>query len=141
LSVSISYHWQCAPSWRASQLWSFFPFTSWQSIRTQILISSRKKGCKHVARYRTFLLPSDSNWFYDHNKNPEYSFDPGSVISADCATFSAICDQGLSIALLNLGACSMLPRHMHVRAANAVVAMSDSTTTNMIHENDARMTT
>ena len=107
----------------------------------QILISSREKGCKHVTRYRTFLLPSDSNWFYDHNKNPEYSFDPGSVISADCAIFPAICDQGLSVALLNLGACSMLPRHMHVRTANAVVAMSDSTATYMIHENGARMTT
>ena len=87
------------------------------------------------------LLPNDSDWFYDHNNNPKFTFEPGSVTSADCATFPAICGHGLTVALLNLGPCSMLPPHLHPRAANAVVAVSGSTTTYMIQENGARMVT
>jgi quercetin dioxygenase-like cupin family protein len=86
-------------------------------------------------------LPTDSDWFYDHNKNDKYTFDPGSVTNANCATFPAICGHGLTVALLNLGPCSMLPPHSHPRAANAVVAVSGSTTTYMIQENGARMVT
>jgi Cupin len=89
----------------------------------------------------TLLLPNDCDWFYDHNENPKFTFEPGSVTNADCATFPAICGHGLTVALLNLGPCSMLPPHLHPRAANAVVAMSGSTTTYMIQENGARMVT
>ena len=87
------------------------------------------------------LLPNDSYWFYDHTQNSKYSFEPGSVTNADCATFPALCGHDLTVALLNLGPCSMLPPHLHPRAANAVIAMSGSTTTYMIQENGARMVT
>jgi oxalate decarboxylase/phosphoglucose isomerase-like protein (cupin superfamily) len=42
------------------------------------------------------------------------------------------------MAILNLGPCSMLPPHLHPRAANYVVAVSGTTQTFMINENGAR---
>lgn len=43
--------------------------------------------------------------------------------------------------MLNLGPCSMLPPHIHPRAANFVVAISGTTQTYMIAENGARTVT
>jgi hypothetical protein len=48
-------------------------------------------------------------WFYDHNTNPKFAFEPRSVTNANCATFPAICGHGLTAALLKLGPYSMLP--------------------------------
>ena len=87
------------------------------------------------------LLPDDSDWFYDHSGDPKYAFEPGSVTNANCTTFPATCGRGLTVALLNLGPCSMLPPHLHPRADNAVIAMSGSTNTYMVQENGARMVT
>jgi len=44
----------------------------------------------------------------------------------------------MTLAILNLGPCSMLPPHYHPRATNFVVAMSGETETYMITENGAR---
>lgn len=57
----------------------------------------------------TLLPPNDSDWFYDHNANPKFTFELGSVTDADCATFPSICGHSLTVALLNLSPCSMLP--------------------------------
>lgn len=43
--------------------------------------------------------------------------------------------------MLNLGPCSMLPMHLHARAANYVVAIHGNTTTYMYEENGARLVT
>ena len=43
--------------------------------------------------------------------------------------------------MLNLGPCSMLPPHLHPRAANYVVAVHGNTTTYMYEENGARLVT
>jgi oxalate decarboxylase/phosphoglucose isomerase-like protein (cupin superfamily) len=47
----------------------------------------------------------------------------------------------MTMAMLNLGPCSMLPPHLHPRATNFVVAVSGQTRTFMINENGARTVT
>ncbi|KAF2134591.1 RmlC-like cupin [Dothidotthia symphoricarpi CBS 119687] len=87
---------------------------------------------------RNTLLPADSDWYYDFFKHPYYNSTVGSVIAADAATFPALAGQGISISLLTLGPCSMLPPHLHPRATNLVTAISGNTTSYMIGENGVR---
>lgn len=88
---------------------------------------------------RLALLPEDSDWTYDFSKNPLYTWSPGSVVNANAATFPAATGLGMTVALLNLGPCAMLPPHLHPRATNFVVAVNGTTDTYMIQENGARM--
>jgi len=90
---------------------------------------------------RLALLPNDAQWIFDFTEQPTYSFSPGSVVNANAATFPASVGQGLTIAMLNLGPCSILPPHFHPRGANFVVAVAGNTTTYMIQENGARTVT
>jgi len=90
---------------------------------------------------RMKLLPDDSDWFFDFTKQEKYTFSPGGVINANAATFPATVGQGMTLAMLNLGPCSMLPPHIHPRATNFVVAISGTTRTYMIAENGARTVT
>ena len=89
----------------------------------------------NTARDRWNLISNYSSWVYDHYQNPHFTWCPGSVTVADKATFPALWDMDLTISLLYLGPCSMLPPHLHPRANNAVVAVSGSTNTYMIQEN------
>ena len=47
----------------------------------------------------------------------------------------------MTLAMLNLGPCAMLPPHYHPRATNLVVAVEGTTQTYMIEENGARVVT
>ena len=73
---------------------------------------------------RMKLLPSDSDWLFDFTKQEKYTFSPGGVVNANAATFPATVGQGLTMAMLNLGPCAMLPPHYHPRATNFVVSVS-----------------
>jgi hypothetical protein len=84
-------------------------------------------------------LPSDSDWIFDFTAQPSYTYSPGSVVNANTATFPAIVGNGMTLAMLNLGPCAMLPPHYHPRATNLVVAVAGTTNTYMIEENGARM--
>jgi hypothetical protein len=84
-------------------------------------------------------LSSDSDWLFDFTAQPSYSYSPGSVVNADAATFPASVGNGMTLAMLNLGPCAMLPPHYHPRATNMVVAVAGTTNTYMIEENGARM--
>ena len=84
-------------------------------------------------------LPSDSDWVFDFTTEPSYTYSPGSVVNANAATFPAIVGNGMTLAMLNLGPCAMLPPHYHPRATNLVVAVAGTTNTYMIEENGARM--
>ncbi|OAP58912.1 hypothetical protein AYL99_06209 [Fonsecaea erecta] len=90
---------------------------------------------------RMNLLPNDSDWLFDFTKQAQYTFSPGGVINANAATFPATVGHGMTMAMLNLGPCSMLPPHIHPRAANFVVAISGTTQTYMVAENGARTVT
>lgn len=85
------------------------------------------------------ILPSNSDWTYDFTTNQYYNFAPGGVSNANAATFPATKGLGLTMAILNLGPCSMLPPHYHPRATNFVVAISGTTHTYMINENGVPM--
>lgn len=90
---------------------------------------------------RLALLPNDSQWTFDFTEQSTYTFSPGSVVNANAATFPASVDNGLTLAIINLGPCSMLAPHYHPRGSNYVVAVSGNTTTYMIEENGARTVT
>ncbi|KAI1608604.1 RmlC-like cupin domain-containing protein [Exophiala viscosa] len=90
---------------------------------------------------RMDLLPDNSDWVFDFTKQDKYTFSPGGVVNANAATFPATVGQGMTMAMLNLGPCSMLPPHLHPRATNYVVAISGTTMTYMIAENGARTVT
>jgi oxalate decarboxylase/phosphoglucose isomerase-like protein (cupin superfamily) len=62
---------------------------------------------------------------------------PQKVTNANAATFPAATGYGMTMAILNLGPCSMLPPHFHPRATNFVVAVSGKTHTYMYTENGA----
>jgi hypothetical protein len=88
---------------------------------------------------RSALLPNDEDWFFDFNVQPITTYSPGSVVNANAATFPAMAGLGMTLAMLNLGPCAMLPPHMHPRATNMVMAIEGTTNTFMISENGARM--
>jgi hypothetical protein len=88
---------------------------------------------------RLALLSSDSDWLFDFTAQPSYTYSPGSVVNANAATFPAAVGNGMTMALLNLGPCAMLPPHYHPRATNFVVAVEGTTNTYMIEENGARL--
>ena len=90
---------------------------------------------------RMNLLPKDEDWLFDFTKSDKYTFAPGGVVNANAATFPATVGQGMTMAMLNLGPCSMLPPHFHPRATNFVTAISGQTRTFMIAENGARTVT
>jgi quercetin dioxygenase-like cupin family protein len=88
---------------------------------------------------RLALLSSDSDWIFDFTAQPSYTYHPGSVVNANAATFPAAVGNGMTMAMLSLGPCAMLPPHYHPRATNFVVAVEGTTNTYMIEENGARL--
>ncbi|KAF1833195.1 RmlC-like cupin [Decorospora gaudefroyi] len=84
---------------------------------------------------RAALLPNNEDWYYDFPAHSTYNAPTGAVINADAATFPALTGMGISIALLKLAPCGMLPPHLHPRATNLVTAITGNTTTYMIGEN------
>lgn len=84
---------------------------------------------------RAALLPNNEDWRFDFTAQPSYTYSPGSVVSANVASFPAAVGHGLTVAMLNLGPCAMLSPHLHPRAANFVTAVEGTTKTWMIQEN------
>jgi len=90
---------------------------------------------------RQKLLPDNSDWQFDFTKSDFYTFAPGGVVNMNAATFPAAKGNGLTLAMLNLGPCSMLPPHYHPRASNYVVSTKGKTTTYMYEENGGTLIT
>ncbi|KAF7913825.1 uncharacterized protein EAF01_000231 [Botrytis porri] len=87
----------------------------------------------------SFLLNNNLTWFFDFTTQPHYTYTPGAVVNADAATFPASTSYGMTMALINLGPCGMLPPHYHPRGTNFVVAVEGVTQTWMIEENGAKV--
>ncbi|GAM83510.1 hypothetical protein ANO11243_014980 [Dothideomycetidae sp. 11243] len=103
--------------------------------RNPALVAQLKAAATNLDRLA--LLSNSADWLFDFNIQPYSTFSPGGVINANAATFPATVGQGMTMAMLNLGPCSMLPVHVHPRAANYVVAIHGTTQTYMINENGA----
>jgi hypothetical protein len=87
---------------------------------------------------REALFQQNSDWTYDFSQHPNYNSETGAVIVADAASFTALTGQGMTISLLKLAGCGMLPPHLHPRATNLVTAITGNTSTWMIGENGVR---
>ncbi|KAF3941560.1 Spherulin-1A [Dactylella cylindrospora] len=85
------------------------------------------------------LLNTDSAWAFNFTAQPTYKRDPGSVVTASAANFPAVIGNGMSMALITLAPCAMLPAHIHPRAVNYVVATKGSTKTYFFEENGAKV--
>ncbi|CAD6441625.1 9e9e26af-1e51-49f3-a1c9-1ee2bba2fe37 [Sclerotinia trifoliorum] len=85
------------------------------------------------------LLNNNLTWFFDFTTQPHYTYTPGAVVNADAATFPASTNYGMTMALINLGPCGMLPPHYHPRGTNFVVAVEGVTQTWMVEENGAKI--
>lgn len=95
-----------------------------------------KLAATNVEKHRILQQKAgNDSWIYDFTKHPYYTFSPGGVINANAATFPATVGTGMTVAVLNLGPCSMLPPHLHPRATNFVVAIHGKTQTFMYNEN------
>lgn len=104
----------------------------------QHLVSQLRLAATQLDRLK--LLSNDSDWLRDFTLDPKWRLaNPGSVVNANAATFPAVTGYGMTVAILNLGPCSMLPAHLHPRASNFVVSMSGTTHTYMQIENGARV--
>ncbi|KAI7123895.1 hypothetical protein KC324_g17918, partial [Hortaea werneckii] len=102
--------------------------------------SALKGVCTQADRLN--ILETDDDWLFDFNDYPEtYNFAPGGVTTAKASTFAATVENGMSMAMLNMGPCAMLPPHWHPRASNYVVTVLGSVTTYMWEENGARLVT
>jgi hypothetical protein len=86
---------------------------------------------------RAALLPDAASWVFDFRSHPYYTYAPGGVVNAGAATFPASTGEGITMAMLLLGPCAMLPPHWHPRGTNFVVAVEGETQTWMIAENGA----
>lgn len=84
---------------------------------------------------------ASATWIFDYTSQSTYSFEPGSVVNANAATFPASISNELTLALIQLGPCAMLPPHYHPRGSNYVVATRGNTTTYMVLENGAPLVT
>lgn len=91
-----------------------------------------------TAKDRADLLPRNEDWLFDFRAQPSYTYSPGSVVSANIASFPAAHGHGLTVAMLSLGPCAMLSPHLHPRAANWVTAVEGTTKTWMIQENGVK---
>jgi hypothetical protein len=87
---------------------------------------------------RQALLQENSDWIYDFSQHPNFNNPNGAVIVADAASFPALTSQGMTISMLRLVGCGMLPPHLHPRATNLVTAITGNTTTWMIGENGVK---
>ncbi|KAK8205844.1 spherulin-1A [Phyllosticta capitalensis] len=74
---------------------------------------------------------------FDFTKHPYHTFSPGGVVNANRATFPLVTGNGMTMAMLYLGPCAMLPAHFHPRASNYVVSVVGTTETYMVEENGA----
>ena len=107
------------------------------SPQNPALVGQLKTAATQLDRLN--LLPEDSDWLFDFTAQPKYTFSPGSVVNANAATFPATVGNGMTMAMISLDPCSMLPPHYHPRASNYVVAVEGTTDTYFIEENGARL--
>jgi hypothetical protein len=143
-SILGEHHWtlKANRSYRASTMfWNLlllfavcYLFTSVLAVDRTInpdLDAKLNLAATNLDRYAILSNPSD--WVFDFK--PKTTFHPGSVVNANAATFPALTGLGMTLAMLNLGPCAMLPPHSHPRATNVVVAVQGNTTTWMVNEN------
>ncbi|KAF2819642.1 RmlC-like cupin [Ophiobolus disseminans] len=124
----------------------FAPIVFLTTLVSLVSAESRAKNPALNAALRTAasnydrhdLLPKDSDWVHDFTKHTDFTSSVGAVLTADGASMPALQGLGMTVSLLKLAPCGMLPPHLHPRATNTVTAFTGNTTTWMIGENGVR---
>ncbi|KAK6519215.1 hypothetical protein TWF281_003051 [Arthrobotrys megalospora] len=88
---------------------------------------------------RLAIIDDNQDWSFNFVAQSSYRKDPGSVVTASAANFPAVIGNGMSLALITLAPCGILPAHIHPRAVNYVVATKGSTKTYFFEENGAKL--
>jgi len=108
------------------------------SIATAFAAATSPEIAQKVASLRTAptqldrlnILSDDADWKFSYLEQTsdanKYTDSPGSVVNGNAATWPAVIGNGMTMALLTLGPCAMLPAHYHPRAANYVMAFNGS---------------
>jgi oxalate decarboxylase/phosphoglucose isomerase-like protein (cupin superfamily) len=98
---------------------------------------------KAAATYydRQLLLKEDTDWYYNVSKHEHFNKPGGAVITVDVSQMAALEGAGVSIAVLKMGPCGMLPVHEHPRAGNVVTGITGNVTSWMIGDNGSRVVT
>ncbi|KIW02972.1 uncharacterized protein PV09_05633 [Verruconis gallopava] len=88
-----------------------------------------------------FLLLKDAKqpWTFDFRAQANYTFSPGSVKAANAYTSPLMYGTGMTMQLISLGPCGILPPHEHPRADNIAIAIHGTTQTWMYNENGAEL--
>lgn len=106
------------------------------TIKNVLLDTQIKTAPVNLQKF-DFLKQAKEPWTFDFTAQQNYSFTPGSVVNANAASSPAMVGTGMTVAMLNLGPCAMLPPHLHPRATNVVTAVHGTTQTWMYNENGA----
>ncbi|KAF2742713.1 RmlC-like cupin [Sporormia fimetaria CBS 119925] len=122
---------------------AFIPPNAYKYIKSQTTEPSKTDTITAQLRLaptnldRLSLLPKSKDWTFKFDEQDNYTWLPGSVVNANAASFPPLTGVGMTMAMLSLGPCAMLPPHMHPRANNLVVAIAGNTTSWMVNENGA----
>ncbi|KAK7532867.1 RmlC-like cupin domain-containing protein [Phyllosticta citribraziliensis] len=111
------------------------PATAIDATLNATLVASAKLAATRLDRAALFTAPNST--VFDFTSHPYHTFAPGGVVNANAATFPYVTGNGMTLAMLYLGPCAMLPAHLHPRAANYVVSVKGTTETYMVEENGA----
>jgi quercetin dioxygenase-like cupin family protein len=103
------------------------------------LVASLKTA---ATRYdRDQLLKEDTDWWYDAYKHPNFNNANGGVVTVDVSKLPALEGAGVSIAMIRMGPCSMLPIHEHPWANNLVYGIKGNVTSWMVGDDGDRVHT
>ncbi|KAK6358803.1 hypothetical protein TWF730_008122 [Orbilia blumenaviensis] len=106
---------------------------------TQAPVFNEKLKSQATQFDRLTLLNDNEAWLFNFVQQNAYRKNPGSVVTANAANFPAVIGNGMSLALITLAPCGMLPAHIHPRAANYVIATKGSIRTYFFEENGAKL--
>ena len=103
------------------------------------LVASLKTSATWYDREQ--LLDKDTAWWYDASKHPNYNNGKNGVSTIDVSKLPALVGAGVSIAVIRMGGCTMLPIHQHPRASNLVYCVKGNVTSWMVGDDGDKVRT
>jgi hypothetical protein len=99
-----------------------------QLVKNEQLEIALKIAVVNMDKFQ-LLKDAGEQWAFDFTTIDNYTFSPGSVNKADAYTAPLMIGTGMTMQLISLGPCSILPPHEHPRADNVAIATHGTTQT------------